>query len=368
MKKQIAFTLLAGLVLLYALPSSSALNEAVGRVSELSGEVKVKRAETKITEDLSAKSRLFQNDKIITTDDGKLKVLFFDDSVMAIGPNTEIKIIEFIYKPKEKMHKTGFSLFKGRVLTFVGKLFRNSKSRFEIKTPTAVAGVRGTYFSVSVEPIDATEKPESKPADAPDAGTPSDDGAAEKPKAGSGGDDVPEAAPEAAPKILYRTIVRVHEGVVNVRTLAAETAANIDVAAGKEIYITRELIGDAKDMSKATIKKDLSLTSVNKLKRSKGAKDTYKLTNPNMQKMNKFLGGEGGGKERRAGGGDKDRRPPPGGGLMDDVAGRAGDDAADSRRRMPEPDINSEDAARRNAPLGKVNVDVEIIPPKEIGN
>ena len=260
-------------------------------------------------------------------------------------------------------------MFKGRVLTFVGKLFRNSKSQFEIKTPTAVAGVRGTFFSVSVEPIETMEKPESKPADALDAGTPADGEKTEKPKAGSGGDIAHEVA-DAAPKELYRTIVRVHEGVVNVRTLAAETAANIDVAAGKEIYITHASIGDAKDMSKDTIKKDLSLSSVNKLKRGKGAKDAYKLTNPNMQKMNKFLGnvpGQGAGKERRAGGGDKNRRPPPSGGLMDDVAGQPGD-AADSRRRMPEPDVTSEDTARRSAPLGKVNVDVEIIPPKETGN
>ena len=53
------------------------------------------------------------------------------------------------------MLKSFFSLFRGKIQAVVNKL--NRKSSFEIHTPTAICGVRGTEFTVDAMDDDASE-------------------------------------------------------------------------------------------------------------------------------------------------------------------------------------------------------------------
>ncbi|GAB4300493.1 MAG: hypothetical protein Kow0090_15990 [Myxococcota bacterium] len=320
--------------------------EPIGRISELYGKASVIRGGSQ-TEELSYKSRIYQNDRITTGADGRVKILFSDDSVMAIGANTDITITEFIYKPAEKEQKSSFSLLKGKALAFVGRLFRTAQAKYEIKTPTAVAGVRGTSFSVTVIPL---EEEEGSP-DAPDAGG-----------AGSGGDG--EDARE------FETIIRVHEGTVTVRALAAQATAAIDLSSGQEIYVRRDGVGEAREMSEETIKKDLSMSSIEKLKPEKSAKDGYRLTAPGRERLRRHLpaAGERGGKERRVGSDEaKERRgrhSSEGGELLRDAAGEGGDDERRGiREQIDEGRYTQDDTTRRARDRGEVNVDVRVLPP-----
>ena len=64
----------------------------------------------------------------------------------------DIKKLEFTSKKKE----SSFHVFYGKIKGVVGKLKRKN-DKFEIYTPTAVVGIRGTTFGVSVKTEDETK-------------------------------------------------------------------------------------------------------------------------------------------------------------------------------------------------------------------
>jgi hypothetical protein len=81
---------------------------------------------------------------VIETDQGaKVKILFADDSVLAIGPKSRVSVDEFLVKPERRMVRLGVAL--GRFKIAIAKFF-GTASDYEIRTPTAVAGVRGTVL------------------------------------------------------------------------------------------------------------------------------------------------------------------------------------------------------------------------------
>lgn len=78
---------------------------------------------------------LDDGDSLKTKEDGYAELRFEDGSIVKIKSNTELSI-----------YKNYLSLAIGYVRLYITKLFPN----FEIRTPSAIAGVRGTEFSVEV--------------------------------------------------------------------------------------------------------------------------------------------------------------------------------------------------------------------------
>lgn len=88
---------------------------------------------------------------IITDAESRAKLVLFENrNVINILPNTKLKIIKISNKDKDK--NVNLNLIEGRVRANVGDKFDNKSSKFEIRTPTAVAGVRGTQFIASYKP------------------------------------------------------------------------------------------------------------------------------------------------------------------------------------------------------------------------
>jgi len=70
-----------------------------------------------------------------------------DGSVLNIGSLTKIQIGEFSFDAERKIRKSSISDFRGKVRAAVSKS-TNKNSFFQIKTPGAVAAVRGTNYGV----------------------------------------------------------------------------------------------------------------------------------------------------------------------------------------------------------------------------
>jgi hypothetical protein len=88
---------------------------------------------------------------IETQEASRAKALFLDDSMLAVAENSKVQINEQIYDPKHGKRSMVFNLLEGKVRALVTKAFQGPGSRFEIRTPTAVAAARGTYFVVWIE-------------------------------------------------------------------------------------------------------------------------------------------------------------------------------------------------------------------------
>lgn len=70
-----------------------------------------------------------------------------------IKENSLLTLAELAENKAKDTQKTLLDLSLGKILIMVQKL-RQDNSKFEVRTPTSVVGVRGTTFSVAVEAIE----------------------------------------------------------------------------------------------------------------------------------------------------------------------------------------------------------------------
>ncbi len=86
---------------------------------------------------------LMWNDVVKTDPTGRLRLGFRDGSFLSVGNATELKVAQH----DENTQQTSLELNYGRVRSQVSSITR-AGGKFEVKTPTAVAGVIGTDFEV----------------------------------------------------------------------------------------------------------------------------------------------------------------------------------------------------------------------------
>lgn len=97
---------------------------------------------------LDVGSYVEKGSKVVTKKDSRAKIMMMDDSLLVIAPNTELSIDEYLVNLEGRSRSSMLSLIKGKVLFYINRLFRGESSRFQVKTRTSVAGVRGTKFVV----------------------------------------------------------------------------------------------------------------------------------------------------------------------------------------------------------------------------
>ena len=86
-------------------------------------------------------AKMLRNERIVTTDKGKLQLLFLDGSALTVGPNSEVVVDKFIYDPEAETGALAFSATKGLFRLVGGKI--SKKTPVLLKTPQAIIGIRG---------------------------------------------------------------------------------------------------------------------------------------------------------------------------------------------------------------------------------
>lgn len=80
-------------------------------------------------------------DVLETDDKSKVKILLADDSILDIGPETRVSLEQFLVQPHSRTVR--LKVLVGKFRLAVAKFF-GGPTDYEMRTPTAVAGVRGT--------------------------------------------------------------------------------------------------------------------------------------------------------------------------------------------------------------------------------
>jgi len=126
--------------------SVTAFAEApVGAVASLEGRAEALHAGATAWADLAAGGDILLGDQIRTAAEAKLELVFNDDSVLTLGPNSQLTVTEQVAGPAVAP-SARFSLVGGAVQALVTDRYAKPGARFEVETPTAIAGVRGTGF------------------------------------------------------------------------------------------------------------------------------------------------------------------------------------------------------------------------------
>lgn len=116
---------------------------------DVAGDVQVQREEGAKWRDARDGTRLSDGYTVKTGDDGKAVITWGLGNVVKVYPLTSIAVDELEADAATGDAASDLSLGHGRVMAQVGKL-ASRNSHFNIKTPTAVAGVRGTSFDLDM--------------------------------------------------------------------------------------------------------------------------------------------------------------------------------------------------------------------------
>jgi hypothetical protein len=122
-----------------------AKEDQLGHITFCSGDVQVKGAKETAWKKAEPSAPVYFGDHIRTGQDGKVTITFIDQGLFKIYPNTHTAL-NAIVSPVEK---------KNSVLLFFGRIWNKGTRKvlqmkgFEVQTPTAVLGVRGTEFGTA---------------------------------------------------------------------------------------------------------------------------------------------------------------------------------------------------------------------------
>jgi hypothetical protein len=94
---------------------------------------------------------IWENDTLRTGPDASIGLVFNDDTLLSLGPESVFVIDEFVFAPREGKFSIVFRMLKGTAVYLSGVISKLAPESANFKTPTASIGIRGTKFVVRVE-------------------------------------------------------------------------------------------------------------------------------------------------------------------------------------------------------------------------
>jgi hypothetical protein len=147
-------TLLASLALALALactavPAAAQEAGAIGYVMKVSGEAAVVSDGKSVPAVVGTPVLL--GSTLRTGPAGALGVTLKDNTVMSFGPNSELRVDEFLFAPARNELKLTTSITRGTMNFISGVIAKLKPEAVQVQTPTGTIGVRGTHFLVKVD-------------------------------------------------------------------------------------------------------------------------------------------------------------------------------------------------------------------------
>jgi hypothetical protein len=142
-----AITIAVAIAMVFIYTNSFAVKQRVASLANVKGTVTVKKAGTTQWIPAADRMELAEGDQL-RSEGGSAAILKMDDgSMVKLGPLATMTVKSL--SSVGKGNKTSLDVSVGKTWSRVRKL--SGDSDFNVSTPTAVAGVRGTYFSAEVE-------------------------------------------------------------------------------------------------------------------------------------------------------------------------------------------------------------------------
>lgn len=124
-----------------ALAATPEIGDAVTVKSSVSAEMGGAKRE------LSKGAKVHQDEALVTGSNASAEIELLDKTKLAVGPSARIVLDKFIYDASASPASISINLAKGAFRFITGT---SDKAAYQIKTPTASMGVRGTIFDVFV--------------------------------------------------------------------------------------------------------------------------------------------------------------------------------------------------------------------------
>ncbi|MDH5577540.1 MAG: FecR domain-containing protein, partial [Betaproteobacteria bacterium] len=88
---------------------------------------------------------------VVRTNDGRVQMRMTDGAFISLQPNTEFGIKDYKFQGRTDGSENAFySLLKGAMRTVTGLIGRVNRNKYQVATPTATVGIRGTGGLIQV--------------------------------------------------------------------------------------------------------------------------------------------------------------------------------------------------------------------------
>jgi hypothetical protein len=94
---------------------------------------------------------VYEADALRTGPDGKIGVTLKDDTRLALGPGSEVRLERFAYEPGTASLGMVLKFVRGVTAYVSGRLAKLAPDSIRLETPSAIVGVRGTTLAIRVE-------------------------------------------------------------------------------------------------------------------------------------------------------------------------------------------------------------------------
>lgn len=145
-----SINLLATTLIVFIFHFAAQAQDASGIMMVVKGDIKVTAKDGK-TEPAKVGKKVVQGDSILAGADSRAKIVMSDKNVINISPDSKIVIEKYENDGKDRKN-VELNVVYGKVRASVEQKYDGEKNTFNIKTPSAVAGVRGTDFITGYNP------------------------------------------------------------------------------------------------------------------------------------------------------------------------------------------------------------------------
>ncbi|MEO6896104.1 MAG: FecR family protein [Caldimonas sp.] len=137
------------LLVLSVLGGVASARADVGQIKVAQGSVTVDRKGQSLPGQVGL---LLEADDVLRTGaDSSVGITMRDNSLLSAGPNSILSLERFEFDPTTSQGRFDAQLRRGTLAVISGRIAKKSPQAMTVRTPSAVLGVRGTEFVVSVD-------------------------------------------------------------------------------------------------------------------------------------------------------------------------------------------------------------------------
>ena len=124
-----------------------------GKVVKQSQPAQIQREDVKILTGVNTPVKMYDE---IETLNGTVNILFEDDTKVSLSKYSKLVVDEYVYDSNKKVGRVSLKGRLGTLRYTSGKIAKNNRKNVKITSPTASVSVRGTDFTMTVEPTGKT--------------------------------------------------------------------------------------------------------------------------------------------------------------------------------------------------------------------
>jgi len=122
--------------------------DTIGEITAIQKTVSVVRAELSVPLPSAVRQVLHSGDILRTDEGARVQALFRDDTMLTLGPQAQVELVEYIHDPGQHVRRMTVKLARGSLRALVGRDFRGLGSTFVVHAGTASVIVGTAYCTV----------------------------------------------------------------------------------------------------------------------------------------------------------------------------------------------------------------------------